>query len=106
MAKYIKHFPKPLLDDLIAGRWLPVVGAGMSRNAVVPAGKGMPLWDELGRSFASELADYPHSSPIDSISAFSHEFGRARLTERLTDALLVNEAKPGEVHRAFCSIFF
>jgi hypothetical protein len=35
-AKHISKFPKPLLDDLVAGRWLPIVGAGFSRNAVLP----------------------------------------------------------------------
>ena len=27
--KYLGSFPKPLLDDLVAGRWLPVIGAGV-----------------------------------------------------------------------------
>lgn len=106
MPKFLKQFPKPLLDDLIAGRWLPVVGAGMSRNAVVPEGKSMPLWDDLGRDVAVTLTDYPYSHPIDSLSAYSHEYGRPRLVEKLTSALLINEAKPGSVHRAFCSLFF
>ena len=26
--KYLANFPKPLLDDLVNGRWLPVLGAG------------------------------------------------------------------------------
>jgi hypothetical protein len=106
LPKYIKHFAKPLLEDLIAGRWLPVIGAGMSRNAVVPQGKSMPLWDDLGRTVASELSDYPYSHAIDALSAYSHAFGRPRLVEKLTEALMINEARPGEVHRAFCSMFF
>jgi hypothetical protein len=35
-SKHLNRFPTPLLDDLVAGRWLPVVGAGFSRNAVLP----------------------------------------------------------------------
>lgn len=31
-------FPEVLLRDLVEGRWLPLVGAGFSRNAVTPAG--------------------------------------------------------------------
>jgi hypothetical protein len=104
--RYIKHFPKPLLDDLVAGKWLPVVGAGLSRNASVSSGKQMPLWDDLGRQLAEELSDYPYAGALDAISAYSHEYGRPRFVERLGEALLLNEAQPGEAHRAFCSILF
>lgn len=104
--KYISHFPKPLLDDLIAGRWLPVVGAGMSRNAVVPAGKVVPLWEDLGKELAADMPEYPYSGALDAISAYSHEYGRAKLVERLAAALLIDQARPGEAHRAFCSIPF
>ncbi len=47
---YLKHLPKPLVEDLLAGRWLPIVGAGFSRNARVPRGKKMPLWNDLGKA--------------------------------------------------------
>jgi hypothetical protein len=106
LAQYLKHFPKPLLDDLVAGRWLPVIGAGMSRNAVVPSGRQVPLWDGLGHELAEELQDYPYVSALDTISAYAHEYGRPRMVERVTEALLINEARPGDAHRAFCSIFF
>ena len=106
MARYIQHFPKPLLDDLVKGQWLPIVGAGFSRNAVVPKGKQMPVWSDLGNTLGAELDDYYPSSPLDAISAYEHEFGRPKLVERLSELLLVNEARPGEVHKAFCSIPF
>jgi hypothetical protein len=54
-TKYLQSFPKPLLDDLIAGRWLPIVGAGFSRNAVLPQGKAMPLWTDLGEALGRDL---------------------------------------------------
>jgi hypothetical protein len=57
-ARHLNRFPKPLLDDLVAGRWLPIVGAGFSRNAVLPPPKEMPLWPDLGKLLASELRDY------------------------------------------------
>jgi hypothetical protein len=103
---YLKHFPKPLLSDLVAGRWLPVVGAGFSRNAVLPPNKVMPLWPELGNLFSEELADYEPSNPIDAISAFEHEYGRPKLVERLAEFLHINQTRPGPAHRAFCSIPF
>lgn len=96
-AKYLPHFPKPVLDDLINGRWLPVIGAGMSLNATVPKGKSMPLWGALSEQLSHELKDYASTSVLDGISAYEHEFGRTRLIERLSDILLIREAlRPAE----------
>ncbi len=106
MKEYIKLFPKPLLRDLTEGLWLPIVGAGLSRNADVPAGKAIPLWEELGRALSEEIPDYPYSGAIDAISSYAHEFSRTRLIERLSELLLIAESRPSEVHRAFCSIPF
>jgi hypothetical protein len=78
----------------------------MSRNAVVASGQQVPLWDDLGRALAAELQDYPYVGALDAISGYAHEYGRPRLIERLADALMINEARPGEAHRAFCSILF
>jgi len=78
----------------------------MSRNALVTSGKKVPLWDELGRELAGELQDYPYAGSLDAISAYAHEYGRPRMVERVAEALLVNEARPGDAHRAFCSILF
>jgi uncharacterized protein YutE (UPF0331/DUF86 family) len=105
-AKYLSHFPKPVLDDLVTGKWLPVIGAGMSMNAVVPAGKQMPLWAALGKTLTDELSDFASTSILDSISAYQHEFGRARLIERLSEILLIKEAHPGIAHKEFCTIPF
>jgi hypothetical protein len=52
-AKHLKKSPKPLLDDLVAGRWLPVIGAGFSRNATLLQEKAMPLWSGLGDLLAT-----------------------------------------------------
>jgi hypothetical protein len=105
-TKYLQFFPKPLLDDLVSGRWLPVVGAGMSLNARFPASKKMPLWPDLGKTLSEELSDFVPNGTLDAISAYQHEFGRAKLIERLTDILLIKDAVPGEAHNAFCSIPF
>ncbi|WP_434721099.1 SIR2 family NAD-dependent protein deacylase [Pseudomonas syringae pv. actinidiae] len=105
-TKYLQFFPKPVLDDLVSGRWLPIVGAGMSLNAHVPSGARPPLWGELGKILESDLADFSSTGPLDAISAYEHEFGRARLMDRLSQILLLHEAQPGEAHRSFCSIPF
>src|SRR5665811_2456382 len=78
----------------------------MSRNAVVTPGRQVPLWDDLGRELAAELQDYPYAGALDAVSAYAHEYGRPRMVERVADALLINEARPGDAHRAFCSILF
>ncbi len=104
--QHLRHFPPPLLDDLVSNRWLPVVGAGLSRNAKTPTGTRMPLWDDLGRALARELPDYSYSTVLDAISAYAHEHGRAKLVERLAGLLMIDSAAPGDVHRAFCSIPF
>jgi hypothetical protein len=105
-TKHLQNFPRPLLDDLVAGRWLPIVGAGFSRNAVLPQGKTMPLWNDLGELLAGDLGDYAATSALDAISAYEHEFSRPKLMERLTELLLVDTARPGKAHKAFCEIPF
>lgn len=105
-VKYLKHFPRPLLDDLVEGRWLPIVGAGFSRNAVLPSGQIMPLWEDLGESFAEDVQDYEYRNPIDIISAYEHLFKRPKLIEKLSELLFLDEAQPGDTHRAFCDLEF
>jgi len=105
-TKYLNHFPKPLLEDLVQGRWLPIVGAGFSRNAVVPLNKQMPLWSDLLKQLEDDLGDYAPFSALDAISAYQHEYGRPKLIEKLSDLLLIDKARPGDAHKAFCSIPF
>lgn len=103
---HLDEFPKPLLDDLVRGNVLPIVGAGLSRNAVLPTNTKMPMWDDLGRDLSREMPGYPYSGALDAISAYSHEYSRIKLVERLFELLLIDKAVPGEAHRAFCSIPF
>ena len=105
-TKYLQHFPRPVLNDLATGRWLPVVGAGMSLNALMPPGKRMPLWNDLGKQLGDELSDYSSNGTLDAISAYEHEFSRPRLIERLSELLFLREAQPGEAHKEFCLIPF
>lgn len=108
MSDIISEFPDPLLDDLVEGRWLPVVGAGFSRNASTPTDKEMPDWDELGRQLGDDIPgpDYPYSTPLDAASAYEHEFSRTRLVECISNLLLIDEASPGVAHKAFCQLPF
>ncbi|WP_287183509.1 SIR2 family protein [Mesorhizobium sp.] len=104
--KYLSYFPKPLLDDLVTGRWLPVIGAGMSLNAVLPPPAKMPLWGDLSKYLADELQDYSPTGVLDAISAYEHEFGRTRLIERLAELLHLDKVQPGPAHKEFCSLPF
>jgi hypothetical protein len=107
MSGLLENVPKALLDDIIENRCLPIVGAGFSRNATIPGDNTMPLWEDLGRLFADELGpSYPYSNPTDVISAYEHAYGRPKLIERLRGHLHVLEARPGQVHRAFCETPF
>ena len=106
---YLKRIPKSLLDDLIRNRWLPIVGAGMSANADVPGGKRVPLWRELSKMLSDEVRPGEprvYHGELDAISAYEQVYNRTVLVERLRELLYVEEAKPGRVHRAFCSLPF
>lgn len=105
-ARQLSNFPRPLLADLVAGRWLPILGAGLSRNAIVPDGTSIPMWAELGDLIGQDLQDYSSTGPIDALSAFEHEFGRPKLIERLSELLRVDVARPSDTHKAFCSLPF
>lgn len=106
MSKYIRCLPNPLLDDIIENRCIPIIGAGFSRNADIPSGLQMPLWDDIGKLLALQMSDYPYSTPIDAISAFCHEFSRPKLVERLRTILHIDIARPGSAHLAFVDLPF
>ena len=80
----------------------------MSMNAEVPGSTGgVPNWEQLGKEVSQDLPlGYANGSPIESLSAFEHSYGRPRLIERVNVALKVGKARPGEVHRQFCAIPF
>jgi len=104
--KLLDRLPIPLLNDLIAGQWLPLIGAGRSRNAVTPVNKKLPTWSELGAALGKELSEYDGTSTIDTISAYCHQYSRSKLIERLHQLLLIDEAQPSSSHEAFCAIPF
>lgn len=85
---------------------LPFIGAGFSKNAEIPNNRTMLDWDQLGREFADEIQGYQYSNAIDAISAYCHEYSRTTMVEKLSKLLLVNVAKPGKTHKAFCDLKF
>jgi hypothetical protein len=105
---YIAKFPRPFLDDIAGSNCVPFVGAGFSLNADLPSPLKMPLWEELGRSFAKLVPDYSFTNAVDAISAFAHEFARPKMTmiEQLSSCLHIGTVKPGLAHKAFCQLPF
>ena len=103
---YIEKIPKPLLSDIVNGRCFPIIGAGFSKNATVPEGQSIPLWEELGRILAQDIALRTYTTAIDAVSGFEHKCGRTKLIETLKDLLLVNSSQPSALHVAFCRIPF
>lgn len=106
MPSYIKHLPAPLIDDIIENRCIPFIGAGFSRNAVLPPGAMMPLWNGLAKSLGDQIPDFEYTDALDAISAFDHAYSRAKLVEVLGRLLHTETAQPGGSHKAFCSLPF
>jgi hypothetical protein len=107
MRGVIERLPPPVVADILRNRSLPIIGAGFSKNAVLPPGRVMPGWDELGRILSEAVANYEYDgNPIDAISAYAHEFGRVRLVDELREKLHTTEARVGSAHEAFCRLPF
>src|SRR4051812_47740426 len=107
MPPVIQKLPSPLVADVLRNRSVPIIGAGFSKNALLPAGESMPSWDELGRLLSEALPNYAYDgSPIEAISAYEQEFGRLRMVDEIRDQLHASEARVGPVHEAFCRVPF
>ncbi len=104
--KYLSKFPKPLLEDIVNDLCLPIIGAGFSKNADIPSGLNMPDWDGLGRAIANLIPDYQYINALDALSAYSFEYSRTNLIEKVSDLLLIDSIEPGETHKAFCNLPF
>jgi len=105
-GKYADNIPQPLLQDIINNRCIPIIGAGFSLNAETAPGCRMPLWSDIAQHFAKQMRNYPDTNPLDTISAFCHDFSRAAAIEQLRNILLIDKSRPGPVHLAFADIPF
>lgn len=103
---YLKEIPMTLQEDFVNRKVIPIVGSGFSKNAILPQGKSLPDWNELGIKIKEYITDYKYVNPVDALSIFESEFSRVKLIEILAKILYVNDIKPGDTHKAFCNIFF
>lgn len=104
---FLPDLPDALLTDLREGRWLPIIGAGFSRNARVDSGDRPMLWRDLGQDFARAVdLDPAETSAIEAISTYEDKFGRPALIRKIADAIRAFDSKPGPTHLAFANLSF
>ncbi len=106
MGKYLKYIPKTLQEDFVENRVVPFIGAGFSKNAILPDGETILDWEGLGRVVATYIPNYNYTNAIDSLSLFETEYSRAKLIELIAKELKVFSLKPGKAHKALCSLNF
>lgn len=105
MTGLLGKVPKPLYEDIARGRWIPIVGSGLSQNAIVPSGEPPPDWNGLASALRAELADPDDASDaVDVISAYGQEHGRPALVERVARAIRLADATPAPLHRSLCRL--
>lgn len=104
--KYIQFIPKTLQEDFVNNRVIPFIGAGFSKNGVLPNNYKILDWNELGNSVSEYIPNYIYTNAIDAFSLFESEFARTKLIELLAKKLCINHIKPGNAHRALCDTYF
>lgn len=98
--------PKPLLDDIAAGKCLPFIGAGFSLNAKLSASASMPDWPAL-TAILAELAEVRSKAGGPQVaSAYEKKFGRVQLIETIRHSLNSDDIEPGAAHIAFAQLPF
>lgn len=102
---YIPDVPQPLLEEWIDGKWLPIVGAGLSMNAKTPSGEAPPNWTELAeRIYPSNPDD--SMAPAARLGDYEMLHGRQALLEAMRKNILHDDLSPSEVHLAFARLQF
>lgn len=104
--KYLSSIPRPLLNDFVNNRVIPLVGAGFSKNADIPSGLSMPDWNEIGKLVAAEITGYDYdNNAIDALSYYEDLYSRTKLVEFLMKELHFGKIQPGSTYKAFCELF-
>jgi len=101
----VLELPFPLIADIAEGRCIPFVGAGFSRNAIVPDGD-MPDWPALAALLAAE-GDFDATLTGPEVAQeYERRFGRVQLIEAVRRALHVDDGRPGRAYLAFSQLLF
>lgn len=95
--------PDPLLKSIQTNRCLLFIGAGFSKNAILPEGKSMPDWKELAIELSKDL-EHPTNDPLQAASDYAQKFGKNELISKLSELLHIENAKPGKAHEKLSTI--
>lgn len=106
MNKLIQHIPEELLDDIRRGECVPIVGAGLSRNAILPPKCQMPLWNDLGAEVAKRMGRPFSGNPTAALSEYCKQCSKFELVRLLRKSLHIRTARPGKVHNEFAKLPF
>lgn len=98
--------PYPLISDIAHGRCLPFVGAGFSKNAILPVGFSMPGWAELTETLARDAGTPAGATAPVVAQRYEQRFGRVQLVETIREALHPDKARPGKSHRGLVLLPF
>lgn len=85
---------------------MPIVGAGFSMNAILPAACKMPLWNDLGIEVANRSKRAFSGDPKAELSAYCAECSKFELIRLLRKCLHIGTAKPGAAHDEFARLPF
>jgi hypothetical protein len=102
----IPLIPQPLIDDIAAGRCVPFIGAGFSKNATSKDGQHLPDWNELTACFTHSLDGCQGKSAPEVAQDFEEAFGRVTLLETMAERIEQINARPAAVHAAFAQLPF
>jgi hypothetical protein len=98
--------PKPLVEDIKAGKCVPFIGAGFSLNGIVRGGGTMPDWPGLTKILAETgNISFQIEGPTVA-SAFEKKFGRVQLVESIRKALHTDRVEPSAAHMALTELPF
>src|SRR5688572_28365093 len=106
MTDYIQYIPDELIIDICRGECIPVVGAGFSKNAILPPGAAMPLWSDLGANVARRGGISTTGNPIKDLTAYCDKCSRFELVRCLWECLHIGTAIPGRAHQEFAKLPF
>jgi hypothetical protein len=95
-----------LISDIAHGRCLPFIGAGFSKNALLPAGYSMPDWAELTATLARDAGTPAGTAAPVVAQRYEQRFGRVQLVEAIREALHPDKARPGKSHRGLVHLPF
>ena len=96
------NIPDELKEDIFEQKCLLFIGAGLSLNAKLPAGKTMPDWNALIEPLKKSLRT-KEEDKLKIALMYENKFGRTKLIEKI-NSLLHPEAKPGKVHKKLAKI--